>query len=272
MQAQRSARRRTHGTGSIIERGVNYYGQWRVDGRLVKRKLGQKRMPGTREGLTKAQAEARLRSLMQEVTAARPAERVTVEEAGQRYIDELRLLGRKPSTIKDYEIIFSRHLVPTLGTKPIDRVTPDEVSGLVRRKLQKGLAASTIHHVLNVLSGIFRYAIERRWASTNPVAAVKRPPAPGPNPDIRFLDTEEFEALLAAVATDKLGSMERVLYMAAGTTGLRQGELVALRWRDVDWLAGVVRVRRTYSRGEWGRPSRDGRAALSRSSIGSRAS
>ena len=42
--------------------------------------------------------------------------------------------------------------------------------------------------------------------------------------------------------------------MLAAMTGLRQGELVALRWRDIDWAAGVVRVRRTYSRGEWGTP------------------
>lgn len=42
--------------------------------------------------------------------------------------------------------------------------------------------------------------------------------------------------------------------MTAARTGLRQGELMALRWRDVDWAAGVVRVRRNYSRGEWGTP------------------
>ena len=45
-----------------------------------------------------------------------------------------------------------------------------------------------------------------------------------------------------------------VLYLTAAMTGLRQGELIALRWRDVDWVAGVVRVRRSYTRGEFTTP------------------
>jgi len=49
-----------------------------------------------------------------------------------------------------------------------------------------------------------------------------------------------------------LGSIEGALYLTAAMTGLRQGELIGLLWRDVDWLAGKVRVRRAYVRGEYG--------------------
>jgi integrase len=48
--------------------------------------------------------------------------------------------------------------------------------------------------------------------------------------------------------------MERVLYLTAAMTGMRRGECVALRWRDVDWAAGVIRVRRSYGDGEFGPP------------------
>jgi integrase len=48
--------------------------------------------------------------------------------------------------------------------------------------------------------------------------------------------------------------MEAVLYRMAAMTGLRQGELIALRWQDVDWVSGVVRVRRSYTRGEFTAP------------------
>ena len=83
----------------------------------------------------------------------------------------------------------------------------------------------------------------------------RSPPRESLDPDIRFLSVEELEALLRAVPhDDMLGPTEHTLYMLAAMTGLRQGELVALRWRDIDWAAGVVRVRRTYSRGEWGTP------------------
>ena len=81
-----------------------------------------------------------------------------------------------------------------------------------------------------------------------------RPPAPPVDADIRFLDREELEALLRAAADDYLGPTDRVLWLTAAMTGLRQGELAGLRWRDVDWSARLVRVRRSYSRGRWTTP------------------
>ncbi len=68
------------------------------------------------------------------------------------------------------------------------------------------------------------------------------------NPDIRFLEIEEVEALLRGVPDDELGQVERPMYLAAAMTGMRQGELLALRWRDVDWQARRVRVRRNFVR------------------------
>ena len=76
----------------------------------------------------------------------------------------------------------------------------------------------------------------------------------GADPDIRYLDRTEVEALLRAVPADVLGPTDAVLYLTAVMTGLRQGELAALRWRDVDWTAAPVRVRRNYTRGQWGTP------------------
>jgi integrase len=68
-------------------------------------------------------------------------------------------------------------------------------------------------------------------------------------------------ALLAAVPDDAFGRVRRVLYLAAVMTGMRQGELLALRWQDVDWVAQRVRVNRNYVRGQFGTPkSRRGRS------------
>jgi len=66
---------------------------------------------------------------------------------------------------------------------------------------------------------------------------------------VRALDTQEGEDEL-----DVRGHTDHVLYLAAAMTGMREGELVALRWRDVDWSASVIRVRRNYTRGNWGTP------------------
>lgn len=64
----------------------------------------------------------------------------------------------------------------------------------------------------------------------------------------------EFEALLRALPDDALGRVDRTVYLAAALTGLRQGELLALRWRDIDWAAGVIRCRRAYTPGKFGTP------------------
>jgi integrase len=97
----------------------------------------------------------------------------------------------------------------------------------------------------------------------------QRPPRPERQPRIPlaleqfFLRcTAEFAVLgcakapprLRAVPVGGLGRLDRLLYLTAAMTGLRQGELLALRWRDVDWSARRVRVRQSYVRGEFGRP------------------
>jgi integrase len=88
----------------------------------------------------------------------------------------------------------------------------------------------------------------------NPVASVDRPRAAGTDPDIHYLDLGELEALLTAVAEDDFGATEHALYLTAAMSGLRQGELVALRWTDIDWQANRIRVRRNYTRQRFGTP------------------
>lgn len=268
--------RRTYGTGSLlIERG-SYYGQFRIAGRQVKRKLGAVRKPGTRDGLTKAQAERRLRQLIEATDTAPPTERLTLAVAGERYVRHLELvMERKPSTVQDYRIILARHLAPFFGTRAIDKLTAEDVTAYLHAKARAGLARQSIVNQINFLHAIFKYAVKRGWVATNPVVAVDRPQSKGHDPDVRYLEMVEVEALLRAVPDDALGGLERVLYLTAAMTGLRQGELIALRWRDLDWTAGgegagVIRVRRSYVRGEFTTPKsrRSSRAVPFRDRLG----
>ena len=92
-----------------------YYGKWRVDGRQVMRRLGPVRASGTREGLTKTQAEARLRSAMAEMTLPPATERLTVQEAAERLIGHLEAMGRKPSTLRAYRSKLTAQIMPRIG-------------------------------------------------------------------------------------------------------------------------------------------------------------
>jgi integrase len=246
--------RRPYGTGSLFERGGSWYGQWRIDGRQVKRRLGSARGRDCPEGLTRPQAE---RELRREIAEVRPPARggaLSVAGAGDRYIRHLETVkGRKRSTTQDYRIILRLHLVPHFAA-PLGRITARDVDAFVESQLAAGAARQSVLNRLNLLSGIFTFAVHSGWVEASPVAAATRPSPSPDDAELRFLTPEEVEAVIREVPDDLHGATERPLYLAAAMTGLRQGELVALRWRDVDWSAGVVRVARSYSRGQLGRP------------------
>jgi integrase len=83
--------------------------------------------------------------------------------------------------------------------------------------------------------------------------------------EIRYLSQPDLEALIVVtdVSEEPFGSTDRAIFLTAAMTGMRQGELLALRWRDVDWEAERIRVRRNYSRGHWSTPkSRSGERSV----------
>jgi integrase len=82
-----------------------------------------------------------------------------------------------------------------------------------------------------------------------------------PHQRVRFLQPPELDALIDAAPDDTLGSVERVLYLAAALTGLRQGELLGLKWLDIDFHASRVRVADNFTRGKMDTPkSHEGRS------------
>jgi hypothetical protein len=105
----------------VFEKGNRWYGQLYVRGRIIKRSLGPVRDPGTRAGLTRTQAEARLRALMIDADTAPPAvtERMTLAEAGDRRIKQLARIGRKPdTTLANYESEIRVHFTPASKYRP----------------------------------------------------------------------------------------------------------------------------------------------------------
>ncbi len=116
---------------------------------------------------------------------------------------------------------------------------------------REGKSAKTRSNALKLLSQIFAFANRREWCRQNPCALVDRP-AVEPSADIRFLNQDELEApAVRGRPNEPLGNTDFTLFLTAAMTGLRQGELLALRWGDVDWDAKRIRVRQNYVRGHW---------------------
>jgi hypothetical protein len=118
--------RRSYGPGSLSARAnrcgdETWFGQWRVDGVLVKRRLGPKRARSSSEGLTKARAERELRRLIESMTVVPTV--MDIAEAGSRWLAHLEAIGRRKSTLMDYESAVRIHLVPFFGRSPAERPT-----------------------------------------------------------------------------------------------------------------------------------------------------
>jgi integrase len=250
--------KRSYGTGSLYvardARGrESWYGRWQSPGGgKTNRRIGLKRQPGSREGLTRVQAERELRRRMDAdaVVVARGQQR-TIAEAGAEYVDHLEhVMERKRTTIQDYRGYLSGHFAPFFGERPLDRIDERLVAAYLKRKRDRGLSSKTVQNHLNFMHGLFKFAVKRGWTERNAVANVERPrKARRPERRLRFLQPAELDALLRAVPDDELGAVERPLYLTAAMTGLRQGELIALPWLDIDWLARRIRVADNFPRG-----------------------
>lgn len=235
--------RRGHGEGSIYQ-AAN--GKWRaaVDLGWQDGKRARKYVTGS----TRAEAAAKLRALLHDVDQGRrPAKETTVEQHLTRWVTES-LPGRvAPKGIESYESMVRVHLIPAFGKKRLSALTPADVERLLNAKLAAGKSLSTVRRIRSVLVQSLRQA--ERWSlvSRN-VAGLVDPPKIGRSAgqegqepaEQRHLSTEEARRLLGAAAGTRLAAP--VTLMLA--TGLRRGELLGLRWGDVDLEAGVLRVRR----------------------------
>jgi len=130
--------------------------------------------------------------------------------------------------------------------------------------IEAGKAEKTRSSIFKLLSQVFTFAERQGWCEQNPCRSVRRPRG-RERSEIRFLNQAELEALFTAVevSNEPFGFTDRAIFLTAAMTGMRQGELLALRWRDVDWQAKRIRVRRNYTRGHWSTPkSRSGERAV----------
>jgi integrase len=253
--------RRSYGSGRLFVRAdgngaETWYASWYVGGRRVKRRIGPKRRASCADGLTRTQAEAQMRALIATTTVVAIGSRHTVAEAGEIYVTHLEVvMERKRSTIADYRGYMSKHLGPFFGGRPMDKIDRTFVEAYLLAKKREGLSSKTVCNHLNFLHGLWSFAVKREWVAKNVVALVDRPPMPRfKERRIQFLTPEELEAVVRVVPDDYLGEIERPLYLCAAMTGLCQGELIALRWYDVDWAASRVRVADSYVRGEFDSP------------------
>jgi integrase len=159
--------------------------------------------------------------------------------------------GRHPATLKDYRWAVDRYIVPEFGgdTRLAD-ITTEQVDGLRERLLREGnLSRRSVQKIMILLFGICKRAKRRKWIPANPCDDAERVTL-RPSGHFNALTVEEVYAI-ARAADD---TMMAAIIVTAAMTGLRMGELRALRWRDIDFASRTVHVRENFVGGRLGRP------------------
>ena len=234
--------RRGHGEGSIHRRSD---GRWAavVD---LGWQAGKRRRKYV-YGATRREVVDKLRRVKDEVTrsGAPSDDRITVEAYVQQWLDAVKPTVRA-STYSKYESAMRRHVVPTLGKQPLSRVTPQQVTLLYRHLLASGLSPRSVVHVHRILHRALEHAVRWGIVGRNVLHLVDPPRVP--RTEMTVLDPKQVQRLLAGASGRRI---EGLLALAV-TTGLRQGELFALRWSDVDLNAQRLTVQRALVRAAGG--------------------
>jgi len=172
--------------------------------------------------------------------------RITVTEYLTHWLATYAEPNTAPRTYQRYEAIVRRHLIPALGRHNLTRLRPTQIQTYYAAALKAGradgrggLSAQTVVHHHRVFREALEQAVKWQILPRNPADAVT-PPRPVRR-EMRVLRPKEIALLLDACDNDDL----RTLIFVALSTGLREGELLALRWADLDLKDGHLQVTRT---------------------------
>jgi len=167
---------------------------------------------------------------------------LTVGEYLERWLKDAVQGTVRRSTYEVYGHMVHPHIVPGLGRIKLKDLNPAHVRGFYRDRLGTDLSPATVHKMHVVLHKALDQAIADGLIPRNAAKGVKVPQAK--RKEIRPLTPEQAKTLLESARGDRL----EALYVLALNTGLRQGELLALQWEDVELEDAVLRVRRTLTR------------------------
>lgn len=248
------AKKRANGEGNIRKRSD---GRW--EGRYT---AGHDPVTGkriTKNVLGKTQAEVRekLRRTIEEtrgLDVARAGE-YTVGQWLEVWFNDYAMLKVRPSSHQTYRGYLDHHIKPYIGNIPLTKLSSLDLQRLYKKLLSdgrvdrieskkqpKGLSAKTVRNIHQIISSALKLAIEQRLIARNPADGCALPKAE--RKEMQTLPVEQLTSFLREAKDSGVFA----LYYIDLTTGLRRGELLGLKWSDIDLEKGDLRVRRQIGR------------------------
>lgn len=213
---------RGHGEGTIYQR---------KDGRWVASITLENRKRKAFYGRTRKEVQEKLRVALNEqkqgILATGPQQ--TVRQFLEQWLEEVHKQLLRPSTYKAYRMYLDKRILPILGHIQLQKLTPQHVQAFYNRKSQEGLSAKSISNTHGLLHRALDKAVQWGLVPRNVCDAVSLPKQT--RHEIQPLTEEQARHLLKAARGH---SLEGLLILAV-TTGMREGELLALRWRDINF-------------------------------------
>jgi integrase len=166
----------------------------------------------------------------------------TLERFAEHWLTHVVGPRLRPSTLSSYRETLRLHVLPTLGRTNLRSLTPTHVRTLLANKAADGLGARSVQIIHSTLRSMLSEAMREELIERN-VVTVVRPPSVE-RVEVQPWSTEEASRFLAAGADHRL----HALFAVGVALGLRKGELLALRWDDVDLEGGVLNVRQNVQR------------------------
>jgi integrase len=246
--------KRAHGEGTYKKRKD---GRWEAQ-YMVHTPSGTRRK--SVYARTKAEVATKLRKALAECEGGLTfdAEGITLSAYLTRWLSDSVQGSVARSTYERYEQLSRVHIAPAIGKVELRKLTPAHLQGLYRAKLDEGLALRTVEYIHTTLSKALSHAVNWQLVPRNVARATTAPRSR--KPEMLTLDREQTKRLLSAAKGDRL----EALYLLAVTAGLRQGELLGLRWSDIDLEAGTLSVKRSLRYGKDGPYYTEGKRDRSR--------
>ena len=214
---------------------------------------GKRRWKTLPAGITKKKAREELRAIEDQVER-----RVYLPERKIPLFSEVAkdwLEYKKPKVrITTWEVLegHTRNHFSELNNLKMNRITTVTVEKFITKRQELGMNIGTLRKILVTLGQIFRYAVRHKIIEHNPLADAERPMRGRGNhedegKEMRILTPDQIKELLAKVE----GQKYKVLFLMAIFTGARQGELLGLRWKDIEWENKQVHIQRTFNKGRF---------------------
>jgi integrase len=181
-----------------------------------------------------------IRNQLEEVQTPEPND-IELEVYLQEWLETAKPALR-PKTSQQYEQLICKRINPVLGKMKLKELRPDRIDRYYAEMYQAGVGVRTIRYIHSILHRALERAVKYDIISRNPTHKAILPRKQ--QPEMSVLEESQVSALLIAAKTSRL----EALFHLAVTTGMRQGEILGLKWPDIEWKSGILHVRRQVQR------------------------